>query len=169
MRSHPLRGLLVAFCLTTACAGSGSATTGPGAAPENTASPAGTTPSGNTAPPAATSTSPAATTGVSPVPTSTAQATSEPPHHIVGGFSGQDAQSPEVQAAAAKAISLLQAKTGDSTLALAQITSAETQVVAGMNYKMVLEVRSKSGPKTATVVVYRDLKGTYSLTSVSGL
>lgn len=87
---------------------------------------------------------------------------------MVGGYTARDAKDPGVLAAAEKAIGLLQAKTNDPSLALGKMVSAQTQVVAGSNYRLELELTSKSGPRKATVVVYRNLKDAYSLTSVEG-
>jgi hypothetical protein len=74
---------------------------------------------------------------------------------IVGGFSPADINSSEVQAAAQFAAQSLGGL-------LAKVTSAEQQVVAGMNYRMNIELQNRA---KHTVVVYKDLQGNMSLTS----
>ena len=49
---------------------------------------------------------------------------------------------------------------------LAKVLEAESQVVAGMNYKICMRVRDRRGRvSTVTAIVYRDLRGRQSLTS----
>lgn len=48
---------------------------------------------------------------------------------------------------------------------LERIVSAETQVVAGLNYRLKIEVKTPGGLRMAKAVVYRDLKNKMSLTS----
>lgn len=87
--------------------------------------------------------------------TSTPQPTPMPQAPIVGGFSPADINSSEVQAAAQFAAQALGGL-------LSKVTKAEQQVVAGMNYRMNIELQD--GTKH-TVVVYKDLQGNMSLTS----
>jgi hypothetical protein len=75
-----------------------------------------------------------------------------------------------VQAAAEFAVDA-QAERKDLTIELASIEKAEKQVVAGTNFRLCLKVTT-SGPdddseitSTVKVIVYRNLKGEYSLTS----
>ncbi|MCC6551980.1 MAG: hypothetical protein IT372_03020 [Polyangiaceae bacterium] len=93
-----------------------------------------------------------------------------PPDHgggpMPGGYADQDPASPEIQAAAAKAVELLKERTQDPSLALERVISASTQVVAGQNYRLELALTSSAGPRTVRVVLYRDLQGACSLTSV---
>ena len=91
------------------------------------------------------------------------------PNVVPGGQMNQPVDSPMIQDAAAKAIGLLQAKTGDSTLSLVKIRSAASQVVAGTKFYLDLDVQTQAGPKAVSVVVYRDLQDNYSLSGVSGL
>jgi len=51
----------------------------------------------------------------------------------------------------------------DATLELVTIERAEQQVVAGMNYRLCLSVKSKNKPATATATVYLDLENEFSL------
>lgn len=134
----------------------------PPPAPTNSAAPA------DTASPAPTAT-PAPADSSNPAPADTSAAPGPSGRAVLGGYNAQDIKDPGVQAAAEKAIGLLQAKTNDPSLALGKVVSAQGQVVAGFNYRLELELTSKSGPKKATVGVFRDLKGGHVLTSVEGL
>lgn len=85
-------------------------------------------------------------------PTPTPKPAPQPP--MAGGLASADVNSPEVQAAAQFAAQALGGL-------LAKVTKAEQQVVAGMNYKMSLELQDGS---KHNVVVYKDLQGNMSLT-----
>lgn len=71
--------------------------------------------------------------------------------------------------AAAKYAVKTQAKKTRATIKLVSVKQAETQVVAGQNYRLCLEVTIKSKGKTETkniqTVVYKNLKQKFSLTS----
>ena len=82
-----------------------------------------------------------------PTPIPTPKPAPQPP--MAGGLASVDVNSPEVQAAAQFAAQALGGL-------LAKVTKAEQQVVAGMNYKMSVEL--KDGSKH-NVVVYKDLQG----------
>jgi hypothetical protein len=101
-------------------------------------------------------------TGVVNVPTS-------PTPGMPGGYMNQPVDSPAMLEVAQQAIVLLQERTKDTTLALAALKAARSQVVAGANYELTMDVRTKDGPRTVTVVVFRSLQGDFSLTSVTGL
>lgn len=73
---------------------------------------------------------------------------------LVGGYSVVDVNDAEVQNAAQFAAQSLGGLLG-------KVTQAEQQVVAGMNYKLSLELQDGSKHK---VVVYKDLQGNMSLT-----
>lgn len=82
---------------------------------------------------------------------------------ITGGYSDASVTSKEVKRAAKFAVSR---HSTTSKVTLVKIVKAEQQVVAGMNYRVVLSVADKRGKKgTATAVVYQDLKNHLSLTS----
>ncbi|HMT93872.1 cystatin domain-containing protein [uncultured Thiothrix sp.] len=90
-------------------------------------------------------------------PTSTTPQPSTPAPtqpQIVGGYSAVDLNDAEVQNAAQFAAQSLGGLLG-------KVTQAEQQVVAGMNYKLSLELQDGSKHK---VVVYKDLQGNMSLT-----
>jgi len=57
------------------------------------------------------------------------------------------------------------ASTPAATLVLVKIVSAESQVVAGMNYYLILQVTEDGTPRTAVAVVYRRFNGEHKLTS----
>ena len=48
---------------------------------------------------------------------------------------------------------------------LVKILQAQQQVVAGMNYKLVLRVRADGSERDAEVVIYQNLKHQYEVTS----
>ena len=82
---------------------------------------------------------------------------------IAGGYSDVESNSKEVQKAATFAVKARSRRLGKS-LKLIRIEKAETQVVAGMNYRLCMDVREGSGKITkATAVVYLDLKQHLSL------
>ncbi len=71
----------------------------------------------------------------------------------------------QVKKAAAFAVSAQARATGKS-LKLSQIISAETQVVAGVNYRLRLKVRKGNDKMVKyTAIVYQNLKGKYYLKS----
>jgi hypothetical protein len=86
-----------------------------------------------------------------------------------GGYTNQPVDSSMIQEVAQQAITLLQERTKDSTLALKAVRTARSQVVAGANYELTMDLTTKDGPKSVTVVVFRSLQGEYSLSSVTGL
>ena len=93
------------------------------------------------------------------VPTSLAQ---DAP--IAGGYGERRVDDPSVTAAAAFAVR----ERGRQTrrrVTLLSIVSAESQVVAGMNYRMVLHVREGGVDTYMTVVVFQNLRGKFSLVS----
>jgi hypothetical protein len=105
---------------------------------------------------------PQPSSGVVNVPTS-------PTPPMPGGYVTQPVDSEMVQDVAKQAITLLQERTKDPTIALQAVRSARSQVVAGANFELAMDITTKDGPKSVTVVVYRNLKGEHSLTSVEGL
>ena len=58
-----------------------------------------------------------------------------------------------------------QAKREGIALTLASITKAEKQIVAGINYRVVLVVQRSGSAQKAKAVVFRDLQSHYSLAS----
>lgn len=89
---------------------------------------------------------------------------------IVGGYGTADVKDPDVIAAAKYAVKK-QAKKQGVKIKFMSINKAETQVVAGLNYRLCInvEVREK-GKKTYTpmfaqAIVFKDLKQKFSLTS----
>jgi len=58
-----------------------------------------------------------------------------------------------------------EAKREAVTLKLATISKAEKQIVAGINFRLTLEVNRGGSRRAANVVVFRDLKSRYQLTS----
>lgn len=88
----------------------------------------------------------------------------------VGGYKPIDRSNAAVQSAAVFAVGAQGAKDG-STIELNAVLEAESQVVAGTNYRMCLKVTASGEEEdeadiiTVRVVVYRNLKGIYSLTS----
>ena len=58
-----------------------------------------------------------------------------------------------------------QAKREVAPLKLANISKAEKQIVAGMNYRFILMVERRGSLRQAKAVVFRNLNSHYSLTS----
>lgn len=89
---------------------------------------------------------------------------------MAGGYSEADAKNPDVVKAADFAVKT-QGKKQKATIKLVSVSAAKTQVVAGMNYQVCMEVsvKKKSGKAAAnqfvTAIVYRNLQNKYSLTS----
>ena len=81
---------------------------------------------------------------------------------VVGGWQVADPRIEDIQAAARYATGLLRAGNGGT----AEVTSAETQVVAGTNIRMVLRLADGSHWKAT---VWRRLDGTFSLTEAGPL
>ena len=81
-----------------------------------------------------------------------------------GSYSQANVNDAETKAAAEFAVAEQGRKEGVD-LSLAEIDQAQKQVVAGLNYKMCLKVKSGSTTKTAVAVVYKNLQQQYSLTS----
>jgi hypothetical protein len=79
-----------------------------------------------------------------------------------GSYRAADVNDPSVRQAAAAAVR--EAGKGRAT-ALRRIVSAEQQVVAGINYRLCLEVEIGGATGQARAVVYRDLSQQYSLSS----
>lgn len=86
----------------------------------------------------------------------------QPP--IVGGYADTSNTDPEAVAAARFAIRKEKQKLHTS-ISLLAIKHAEVQVVAGLNYRLCMRVKIKGKTRNVTVVVYKNLKQKYSLTS----
>lgn len=83
---------------------------------------------------------------------------------IVGGYAETSNTDPEAVAAARFAIKTERQKL-HARLTLLSIKRAEVQVVAGLNYRLCMRVKVKSKTGNVKVVVYKNLKQQYSLTS----
>lgn len=92
-----------------------------------------------------------------------------PERAIVGAYSPRATDDEQVVSAANEGVRLLNASNDAPAYELAQILQAESQVVAGMNFRLDLALRSDAGPSNKRLVVYRMLDGTYSLTSVEDI
>jgi Aspartic acid proteinase inhibitor len=88
----------------------------------------------------------------------------------VGGYKDIAKNDTSARAAANFAITA-EAQKKSSTITLIAIEHAESQVVAGTNYRLCLKITTSGAANeadvtiTVKVVVYRDLKGNYKLTS----
>ena len=99
--------------------------------------------------------------GVSAAFTKVAAQTDEP---ISGGYGTASVTDKEVRKAAAFAVTTRAKRTGKA-VTLVSIRKAEIQVVAGLNYRICMRVREgRRAVRTATAVVYRDLRKRMSLT-----
>ena len=86
----------------------------------------------------------------------------QPP--IAGGYGERRVNERDVRAAAAFAIRE-RARQTRRRVTLLNITSAESQVVAGVNYRFVMDVREGGEVRSVTVVVFQNLRRRLSLTS----
>jgi len=91
----------------------------------------------------------------------------QPEAELAGGWTDQGTDAAPVEEAADQAQGLLREWLKDPTLAVERVLRAQSQVVAGTNFRLALEVQRKGAPVGVVVVVYQDLKGTFSLTSVA--
>src|SRR5438046_2125086 len=83
---------------------------------------------------------------------------------IAGGYNDAENNKAEVKRAAKVAVSS-HSKQVHRTVTLIKINKAEAQVVAGMNYRICMQVRDGKHVRTVTAVVYQNLKNKYSLTN----
>lgn len=82
---------------------------------------------------------------------------------IVGGYAETAADDPDAVAAGRFAIAR-EGRKEHARISLISIERAEVQVVAGLNYKLWLKVKSHGKTQDVLAVVYKNLKGQYSLT-----
>ncbi|MEZ0373261.1 MAG: cystatin domain-containing protein, partial [Candidatus Sericytochromatia bacterium] len=87
----------------------------------------------------------------------------EPSGAVPGGFTSQDPKDPAIQAIFKEAEKLLQAKYPSAGLRLTNLKSAQSQVVAGANYKLEADYSDSKGTGMVTVTVFRNLQGAFSL------
>jgi Aspartic acid proteinase inhibitor len=85
---------------------------------------------------------------------------------IVGAYADTSNADPEAVAAARFAIKAERQKL-HGRLSLVSIKHAEVQVVSGFNYRLCMRVKVKGRIRNVKVVVYKNLKQKYSLTSWS--
>ena len=99
--------------------------------------------------------------GVSAAFTTVSAQTEEP---MTGGYANASITDINVKKAAAFAVRTRSKNTG-KRITILNIRKAETQVVAGLNYRICMSVREgRRSVRTVTVVVYRDLRQKLSLT-----
>ncbi len=85
---------------------------------------------------------------------------------VVGGFSEASVSDEEVVEAAEFAAGEIAASAyPEEGASLSKITAAEQQVVAGMNYRLVLEIESSGEKHSVEALVWRKLSGEYELSS----
>ncbi len=82
----------------------------------------------------------------------------------LGGYSEASVENQDIVKAAKIAVAV-ESKKSRKRLTLLSVLHAQSQVVAGVNYKICLRVRGRGRTKTAEAVVYRNLQQAYSLTS----
>jgi hypothetical protein len=83
---------------------------------------------------------------------------------VAGGYGERPTNDPGVAAAAAFAVRERGRRTG-RRVTLVAVRRAETQVVAGLNYRLLLSVREGRRPSDVTAVVYQNLRRRLSLES----
>jgi hypothetical protein len=91
-----------------------------------------------------------------------AQAVSRP---VPGGFTPQPTQGEAIAGPVREAVKLLAGPhwLNDPALALIALKRAETQVVAGTNYRLLMQVRHHGQPRFVRVLLFQDLQGRYTL------
>src|SRR5215204_4003996 len=83
---------------------------------------------------------------------------------VVGGYGERPTSDTGVAAAAAFAVRERGRRTG-RRVTLVAVRRAETQVVAGLNYRLLLSVREGRAARDVTAVVYQNLRQRLSLKS----
>uniref|UniRef100_A0A7S1PKN6 Cystatin domain-containing protein n=1 Tax=Percolomonas cosmopolitus TaxID=63605 RepID=A0A7S1PKN6_9EUKA len=90
---------------------------------------------------------------------------------VVGGFTKQNTNSSDIQEVAQFALNQIKMRSNSinaNQMEMANIVSAETQVVAGLNYRLVLAINTPNGKsQNYQVTVYKDLQGDMSLSNMS--
>jgi len=86
----------------------------------------------------------------------------QPP--LVGGYHQADKRDQDVVSAAKFAVNKERLKR-KGRVSLISIERAETQVVAGLNYRLCLRVKTNGKTQEVATVVYQDLRQRYSLSS----
>ena len=84
--------------------------------------------------------------------------------HIVGGYQAANKSDQNVVSAAKFAVNKERLKHG-GRVSLISIERAETQVVAGINYRLCLRVKRNGKTQNVATVVYQNLQQRYSLSS----
>ncbi len=83
---------------------------------------------------------------------------------IVGGYSAMPADAPEAVSIAKAAVKMKNALPESKKVKLLSIIDAQSQVVAGQNFKLCISVKQASHKVRVQTVVYRDLGGKLILT-----
>ncbi len=86
-------------------------------------------------------------------------------HQIVGNYRPISKSNADVVAAAKFAVKQEKRKKGNRGLSLVSVERAASQVVAGRNYKICMQVKMNGKTQNATAVVFLNLKNKFSLTS----
>lgn len=87
----------------------------------------------------------------------------EPTPRVVGGYTEASVTDREVVSAANFAVGRERGRGG--RVSLVSVERAETQLVAGVNYRLCLRVRRRGRIQRVVAVVYQDLQRRYSLTN----
>jgi Aspartic acid proteinase inhibitor len=89
---------------------------------------------------------------------------------IAGGYGRADVKDPQVIAAAKFALqakNTSQKRTGNQAYSLLEISKAEIQVVAGLNFHVCLKTKLGNKQPEVVAVVYQNLQQEFSLSSFS--
>lgn len=86
---------------------------------------------------------------------------------LLGGYTKQDPAKPEFRQVVKAAEDLLETRFSGRGIRLTRLLEVHTQVVAGLNYKLVCAYADRQGSGKAELVVYRNLAGRFSLTDAS--
>lgn len=92
------------------------------------------------------------------------QASASSPPQMAGGYTEQATDSPVAKSIKRNAQNLLNQKYPGAAIELGALTAYATQVVAGINHQLEVEYSDATGRKgKLKLVVFQDLKGSYSL------
>ena len=83
---------------------------------------------------------------------------------IVGGYSGVAISDADTILIAKAAVKMKNALRESKKVKLLTVTKAESQVVAGQNFRLCLDVKQAKHKMRVQAVVYRDLSGKLTLT-----
>ena len=86
---------------------------------------------------------------------------------VVGGYTKQDVTKPEYQEIVKTAVTLMNEKYKDRNFQITTLKEIYTQVVAGINYKLICIYTDNTGSSKVEIIIYKDLQGKFTLSKDS--